>query len=457
MTDHGDTWRPRLHYTPPRGWINDPNGLVYFRGKYHVFAQHNPAAPDNKSHMHWSHAESADLLRWSHLAVALSPDMPFDSSGCWSGSAAEDSGRLHLVYSGVRGEKVEFQAVCLATSPDGVKFAKHAGNPVIPGPPPGFSHDFRDPRVFRHGGMWRIVIGSSRDGRGCALLYESSDLVGWKLLGPLATSDGTRGTMWECPDFFMLGGRGVLVVSPIGVPGVGSMALIGRMEEDATRLEVEEVVVLDFGPDFYAPQTMEGPDGRRIMIGWMDHWGAPEPPTVTAGWRGALTIPRVIRPGPGGRGLVIEPVAELAVARGTPGLDGRGSISAETADVEVELEAATPGSGRFELILRGSPDGSRGTRITFAAGDDALVLDRTRSGRVPGGISRIAAAKSGKRIKFRVVLDACSVEVFVGDPPTVPCSALIFPEPGDKILSARVTGNGVGLAGFRAWPVDQGG
>jgi len=455
MSDTVDCWRPRIHYTPLRGWINDPNGLVYYRGKYHVFAQHNPVAPDNRTPMHWAHAESVDLLRWNHLPIALVPDKPFDIGGCWSGSAAEDEGRLHLVYSGVSGEKAEIQSVCLATSADGIAFGKDRANPVIPGPPPGFSRDFRDPRVFRHGDKWRIVIGTSRDGRGCALLYESSDLVGWKFLGPLAASDGTRGTMWECPDFFMLEGRGVLVVSPIGVPGVGSMALIGRMEEDATRLAVEEMVVLDYGPDLYAPQTMAGPDGRRIMIAWMDHWGSSKPPTVSAGWRGAFTIPRAIAPGPGGKGLSIAPVPELAAARGDVALDGPGSITAETADIDIELEDTGGETGCFEIVLRGSPDGSRGTRISFLKGDDALVLDRTKSGRVSGGITRIpVAAKSGKRIKFRVVLDACSVEVFSGDPPTVPCSALIFPEPGDKILSARVTGNGVGLAGFRAWPVN---
>jgi beta-fructofuranosidase len=473
MTDIRDPWRPRLHYTASRGWINDPNGLVHYGGKYHLFAQHNPVGPDNKSPMHWAHADSADLIRWSRLPIALFPDMPYDSlMGCWSGSAAEDGGRLHLVYSGVSGEKAVLQTVCLATSADGVRFAKHPANPVIPGPPEGFSNDFRDPRVFRHGDRWRVVIGSSRDGRGCALLYESPDLVAWKFLGPLATSDGTGGTMWECPDFFPLGDRWTLVVSPIGVPGIGSMALIGRMDDDATRLVVEETVVLDFGPDFYAPQTLAGPDGRRIMIGWMDHWGAPEPPTVAAGWRGALTIPRILCPGPGGRGLAIEPAAGLAAARGPLALDGPGSIEMETGDIEVEIEDSPGGTGQFDLVLRGSRDGCRGTLITFDAGDDALVLDRTGSGRMPGGMTRIpvagmasfagpavrppaslaAAARSGKRMKFRIVLDACSVEVFAGDPPTVPCSALIFPEPGDKILAARVTGTGVGLAKFHAWP-----
>jgi len=447
-----DPWRPLFHYTAAKGWINDPNGLVHFGGRYHMFSQHYPYSGE-WGPMHWGHADSSDLLAWRRLPVALAPSEPYDlTMGCWSGSAVADGDRLSLVYTSATGAKAERQAVCVATSPAGGEFVKHPKNPVIPGPPEGFTSDFRDPRAFRYGNAWRVVVGASRAGKGCVLLYESPDLASWRLLGVLAESDGSLGHMWECPDLFPLGERWVLVVSPMGVPGVGSMALLGRLEDSGARFVIEETRVLDFGPDFYAPQTMEGPAGRRILIGWMDHWKSPDPPTLASGWRGAMTVPRVLRPGPGGRGLAIEPVEELKSWRHEGGdIAVGGKFCAGAADIEVELSAEKGSNGRLEMTLRGSPDGTRGVSLAWSAATGEVLLDPSRSGPAARKPCRMTAPARGGKLRLRAVLDRCSVEVFAGSPPDSVLSCLVFPAPGDDYLSVAVTGNGLRMAAFRAW------
>jgi len=449
-----DPWRPAFHFTPPRGWMNDPNGLILWRGRHQLFYQHNPYSPAPDRPMHWGHADSTDLLRWRHLPIALAPSEPYDAGmGCWSGSAVEDAGRLRLVYTGAR--KIEEQVVCLASGDDGTSFSKDPANPVIAGPPEGFSRDFRDPRVFRWGARWRVVIGASRNGCGCVLLYESEDLRSWFYLGVLAANDGSRGTMWECPDLFPLGDRWVLVVSPLGMPGVGSLAMIGRLADDGKRLEVEEDQILDFGHDFYAPQTMEGTGGRRIMIAWMDRWNSPEPPTVAGGWRGAMTLPREIRPGPGGKGLAIRPVEELAAWRVPLPLQAPGEIEAETADVVVELDSDPALGGELEIVFRGSRDGAEGTRVTYAAGLDEVEVDPTKSGTAARGPRRMAGRRAGGRVLLRAVLDRCSLEVFAGDPPTGSLSTLIFPRPGDLRIAVRTQGKGIRVRRLEAFRLTE--
>jgi beta-fructofuranosidase len=418
-----------------------------------MFSQHYPFKTE-WGPMHWGHADSADLLSWRRLPVAIAPSEPYDlEMGCWSGSAADDGGTLRLVYTAASGAKAETQAVCTAWAPNGLGFAKSPRNPVIAGPPAGFTKDFRDPRVFRYGDSWRLVVGGSREGRGCVLLYESADFESWRHLGVLAESDGSWGHMWECPDLFPLGDRWVLVVSPMGVPGDGSRALIGRLEEDGKRFVIEEAQNLDLGPDFYAPQTMEGPDGRRILIGWMDHWKSPEPPTVAAGWRGAMTLPRVLRPGPGGKGLSIEPVEELAAWHGEElDLSPGGRCRAGAAEIEASLPGGGPG---LELTLMGSADGSRGVFLSWNGGTGELEIDPSRSGPASRKPFRIKVPVEGGRAALRVVADRSSVEVFAGNPPSRAASCLAFPAPGDDFISARASGAGPGavrLRGFRLAP-----
>ena len=212
---------PEYHFFPPKGWMNDPNGLIQFNGVHHLFYQYNPENPFGPmlNRMRWGHAKSVDLVNWEHLPAALEPDQPYDRGGVWSGCAVEDGGEVVVFYTGVSGGGLRRQSQCVAVSRGGAltDWKKYEGNPVIPRPPEGVSPwCFRDPYVWRHGDCWLMAIGAGLRGRGAVLLYRSADLFKWEYAGPLAAGSSRRhGRVWECPNFFYIGGRWVLIVSVI--------------------------------------------------------------------------------------------------------------------------------------------------------------------------------------------------------------------------------------------------
>ena len=282
--------RPAFHLTPNIGWMNDPNGFSCYQGEYHLFYQYHPYSTE-WGPMHWGHAKTRDFLHWERLPAAMAPDQDYDRNGCFSGSAVElDDGRQMLVYTAVHkhlaedGQAVETQTQCLAFG-DGVNYEKWPGNPVITAaqlPEGGSKVDFRDPKVWREpDGSFRLVVGNRpADGSGAVLLYQSRDGIDWSLVGTVDASHSQYGQMWECPDFFPLDGKQVLFVSPqemspIGLEfhaGNGTVCLIGSYDADANRFTREAVQAIDYGIDFYAPQTLLTPDGRRVMIGWLQNW-----------------------------------------------------------------------------------------------------------------------------------------------------------------------------------------
>ena len=277
------------HFEPTVGWMNDPNGLCFFDGQYHAFFQHNPYAPKWDT-MHWGHAVSRDLIHWTETDIALYPDMEYENKGgCFSGSAIEREGRLHLFYTGVSHRLGQAQA--MAYSEDGLHFVKHEGNPVIPRAPfiaeGGVTKDFRDPKVIAAFGRYYMVCGTCRDGVGQVLLYISEDLIEWQYLDVAYASDRFGGTL-ECPDLFPLGDRWVLMFSAMKPTVAATVFVVGDF--DGKRFIPERETYSEYGRDFYAPQTLLAPDGRRIMIGWYYHWGKPLPEGNEVA--GALSIPR---------------------------------------------------------------------------------------------------------------------------------------------------------------------
>jgi len=279
--------RLKYHFEPWKGWMNDPNGLIFFRGKYHAFFQHYPYAPE-WGQMHWGHAVSEDLLNWTELPIALFPDRPYENSGgCFSGSAVEKDGVLYLFYTSVSEEMGQTQSV--AVSGDGLTFRKYENNPVIRRVPPDGSADFRDPKVTKMFGGYYMVCGSGKDGVGKILLFASADLLEWTYAGVLL--EGAQyGRVLECPDFFPFGDGYVLMFSQMGRSTHTTAFVYGDF--DGERFTPVSVQTPESGPHFYAPQTFAGPDGRRIMIGWLNSWGK----TAGAGadYIGALSIPREI-------------------------------------------------------------------------------------------------------------------------------------------------------------------
>ncbi|HUC92428.1 MAG TPA: glycoside hydrolase family 32 protein [Paenibacillus sp.] len=376
------------HFMSPSAWINDPNGLIRFKDEYHMFYQLHPFSADNGP-KHWGHAKSADLIHWEHLPVALAPSEAFEGNGCFSGTAVVDNGVLTLVYTGnLVAEGVKRQVQCLAFSEDGVTFRKYETNPVIREFPPDGSEDFRDPKVWKHENSWYMAVGSGKDGIAKALLYKSPDLLEWRYVGVMAESPGPHhGVIWNCPDFFSIGDRDVLLVSPAVWPGNmrevrKSLYYIGKMDYDTGKFVVEADGDVDAGWDFYAPQTMVDERGRVILIGWMDMWFNLMP-SKAYGWAGAMTIPREAVLLPDGK-LGFRPFKELQALRSdhrrfdaftlTPDVGALYGVQVDSLEMAAVFDTARCGGERFGIKLRQSADGRHETVVGYAPATGGIDL-----------------------------------------------------------------------------------
>ena len=305
-----------LHFEPGHGWMNDPNGLIHWKGRHHLFFQYNPESTRFEN-QHWGHASATDLMSWVEHPVALVPGdhgaSDYDGDGCYSGCAVETDGGVTLLYTGVHGPE---QLPCLARSEDDelLTFAKDPANPVIKHRPGPDVEVFRDHSVWRDGTRWHQAMAGSRHGIGTAFAYTSSDLRAWQ--DPRILLDGSQvaipsGT-WECPDVFSIGGTDALVVSVIhdelGLqPEVWWVT--GEMREG--RLEPTAHGPVDVGNRLYGPQSYWTTDGRRVMFGWIrTHL---DPASQGAPSLGAMSLPRQLAVVDGE--LRIEPAEELQLAR----------------------------------------------------------------------------------------------------------------------------------------------
>lgn len=280
--------RFKYHFEPEHGWMNDPNGLIYFKGKYHAFFQYNPKEP-KWGPMHWGHAVSDDLIYWQELPIALKPDMYYENDGgCFSGSAVEKDGIMYLFYTSVSDKCGQTQSV--AMSDDGINFIKYEGNPIIITPPADGSKDFRDPKVTFIDGKYYMVVGSGKDGVGKVLLYKSDDLLKWNYIGVLY-ENAEFGEIFECPDFFKLGKSYVLMFSKMISDMNKTQFVIGDF--DGEKFYPKSFQSPENGPQFYAPQTFQDNKERRILIGWFYNWGKEPDPDLS--FAGALTIPRELK------------------------------------------------------------------------------------------------------------------------------------------------------------------
>lgn len=436
-----DSARPKFHLSPYVGWMNDPNGFSYYQGKYHLFYQYNPYSTEWNA-MHWGHAVSRDLLQWTYLPAALAPDAPYDSYGCFSGSAVElADGRQLLLYTGVRkegGEKEEeIQTQCAAVG-NGLDYHKYGQNPVIAESalPAGLSrNDFRDPKVWREadGSLCCVVGACDQAHLGRILLFHSQDGFSWNFEGVLAENDGRLGRMWECPDFFALDGKHLLLVSPQDMlpegfeyhNGNGTVCMIGRYDENRKRFFPEQDQAVDYGIDFYAPQTLLTPDGRRVMIGWMQNWDTCKlSGTPDRQWFGQMSLPRELSVRNGR--LFQQPVRELESHRSgkaeqknitfegeltIPGVEGR------MVDLELTVRAQKAEALYRKFALRFAQDSQHRTALSFRPRESTLKIDRKFSGSRRAYIHQrrsLVSLQNGE-LKLRVILDRFSVEVFIND------------------------------------------
>jgi len=465
-----DPHRPQYHFLPPANWMNDPNGVIQWKGGYHLFYQHNPDAP-TWGPMHWGHAVSDDLVHWTDLPIALAPTPGGpDGDGCWSGCAVEDDGVPTLVYTGVFPQRP-----CIATSQDDlVTWEKYAGNPVIASPPEDLVVvGFRDHSVWKEGDTWYHVIGSGiKEVGGATLLYRAKDLTDWEYIGPLLVGDKNQpdpiwtGTMWECPDFFPLGDKHVLVISACDAEahkGLYTVYFVGTWADGAFSPEL--VRKLDFGDIlFYAPQTFLGDGGRRIMFGWIQEGRSSEAQRA-AGWAGVMSLPRVLTLRSDGL-LGLEPAPELQVLRGEHHrledvtiaprsadlLDG---VQGDALEIIAEFEPVDAGTAEaFGLVVRRSPDGAEQTSIVYEPTTKRLTVDRERSGLSPD-VHRDAQADTidlspGEGVRLHIFLDRSVLEVYANGWACL--TSRIYPSRLDSLgLDAFAEGGSAKLKSVDVW------
>ncbi|HEL2406791.1 TPA: glycoside hydrolase family 32 protein [Streptococcus suis] len=307
-------FKPQAHLTPETGWMNDPNGFIYFRGEYHLFYQFNPYE-SVWGPMHWGHAKSKDLVNWEQLPVALAPDKAYDKDGCFSGSAIVKDDVLWLMYTGhiVNEDGTVSQVQNMAFSTDGVHFEKIEQNPVATAdglPEEVIANDFRDPKIFEKDGHYYSVVATKhKDNVGCIVLLSSPNLTDWKFESIFLKGEANQGFVWECPDYFEVDGQEYLIISPMRYQKDGNdfininsnIFVTGHVDWDKKVFVADSFKEIDHGHDFYAAQTTEGPEGERIMIAWMHTWGR-KLVTNDLGhkWYGQMTLPRLLKQGENG-------------------------------------------------------------------------------------------------------------------------------------------------------------
>lgn len=479
-----ELFRPQFHFSPATNWTNDPNGLVYHDGEYHLFYQHNPFGT-SWGHMSWGHAVSRDLVHWEHLDVAIPETgavMAFSGSAVsdvrnTSGFGTSSNPPLVAIYTGHHTDR-PLQDQRIAYSLDnGRTWTQYEGNPVLD---LGMA-DFRDPKVvwYEPGEKWVMVVALPTEYR--VRFYESKNLREWELLSEFGPA-GSTGGIWECPDLFPIEVDGeekwvlVVNVNP-GAPsgGSGAQYFVGTFDGERfvpeEPLGAGEALWIDYGKDFYAVQSWANipeEDGRRIWLAWMSNWeysGAT--PTVT--WRNAMTVPRAVtlRRFPEGLRLVQEPVAELQRLRGrriavagrevAPGMAVPGVSEIKGARLEIIAEFEVGEADEFGLRVR-KGDWEE-TVVGYDAKRHRLFVDRGRSGRTdfsgafPGRHSGPLAPEDG-RVRLHLLVDDSSVEVF-GNGGRLVLTETIFPSPESDGVEVYATGGRARLVSLEAWMLDS--
>lgn len=449
--------RPTVHLSPRIGWMNDPNGFSYYNGKYHLFYQYNPY-DTNWGPMHWGHSISDDMINWEYLPTALAPDEKYDHLGCFSGSAIElQDGRQLLMYTGVAKENSgdmasgEVQTQCLAVG-DGVNYEKWSGNPVLNqmNLPAGASKvDFRDPKIWQESdGTYHCVVANRmEDGNGQLLLFSSENGFDWNYNETLIRNTNSMGRMWECPDYFRLDGKSVIITSPqdmmaqeLEYPnGNGTLCFIGMTDEERGFLE-ESNQSIDYGIDFYAPQTTLTPDGRRVMIGWMQNWDTCSVRIEDTKWYGQMSIPRELSIQ--NNKLIQRPVKEFDALRKNTILkknivfSGRKTftdISGRVLDMEIDIEPENTGYEMFEV--RFAENQKFHSSITIRPKESTVEIDRNYSGVRRAGLHnrKCRINNMNGKIQLRIILDRYSMEVFVNGGEQVMSMAIYTDQSADGI------------------------
>ncbi|MFT6927825.1 MAG: beta-fructofuranosidase [Psychromonas sp.] len=419
-------FRPDWHISPPQGLLNDPNGFIYHQGQYHLFYQWYPYACEHKD-KYWAHLTSKDLVNWRWQPVALTPSDWFDSHGVFSGHAISHNDLLMLFYTGntrIDEHRDRHTTQCLATSTDGIHFTKQG--PVVPELPPGVTAHCRDPKVIRHNNRWLMLIGAQREDEiGRLAIYHSKDLKTWTFLALCGDELGDFGYMWECPDFFTLNEQDFIVIGPQGIKSpnkshtaVHHNGIVKAQLDSSGKALLSDFQHLDHGFDFYAPQSLETPDGRRIMCAWMGLPDEIDQPSADNGWLHQLTTMRELSYA---NGLLIQkPLKELEKLRAEPLLLPQGQASFDLHSKAFELQV----SMHWGSTLRLHQCESGYCEIRLDKVTKTLFLDRSNTLMREGDSVRELTLADSQSLQLQILSDTSSLEIFIND--------------GEAVMSARI-------------------
>jgi sucrose-6-phosphate hydrolase SacC (GH32 family) len=438
-----DPTRPQYHFRPPANWNNDPNGPIFYQGYYHLFYQHNPYG-DRWNHMHWGHARSRDLVTWEHLPIALWPSRALGEQHCFSGCAWLDhKGRPMIFYTSI-GPREPHLWIALPEDDELIRWEKFGGNPVLTESSPSVKYyDFRDPFVFAHAGRTFMVHGGNlnqaQGGQAVVSLYEAEnpELTKWKYRSILFQHPDPKVVNIECPLFFKLGEKFVLITSPHRQCDY----FIGAFDPEAGKFTAETQGLADHSSHFYAPNCLADEQGRRVLWGWVRGF------KEGRGWNGCMTLPRVLTLE--GHRLIQRPAPELVKLRGegqraTLKLNDTSQVldkvRGDLLEIIAEFELGTAKTAGVKL--RRSADGSRATLVQH----DGATLD------VAGVNVPLPLGEPARRFKLQVFLDKSVLEVYVNDGREC-ITRVIEAREDDLDVEWFATGGGATVTSIDAWPL----
>jgi beta-fructofuranosidase len=459
-----DPLRPQFHLLPARNWMNDPNGPIYWQGQYHMFFQYNPNAAV-WGDIHWAHAVSPDMMHWKHLPIALAPTPGGpDQEGCFTGSAVDDRGTATFIYTGVANATPEQATLrdgthnfretqCLATAIDsGLRSWKKLAQPIVNPPSDPLLTGFRDPFLWQEGATWYLGVGSGkRKAGGCVLVYRSANLRVWESVGTLASGEWNgqdtpdvvdSGEMWECPDFFALGEKHVLIYST----GRQVYWESGELDHQEMKFHSQKQGLLDSGA-YYAPKTQTAANGERILWGWITEKRSDDE-LRRAGWAGCMSLPRVLSLDADGF-LLMRPAPEATKLRGK-----QFTLPATTTPVAARLRALREFrlanlAAEISLRIRNAPFSMSFTdrQQTFLT----ISFDPARTGGelVVNGSASALRAGTEQEIAITVFIDGSVIEVFANE--RACCTARLY-QTSAKSLSLDITEDALrNVASLHGW------
>lgn len=457
-TVNREKYRPSYHHTPLWGWMNDPNGMFYKDGEWHLFFQHNPYGSQWEN-MNWGHSVSTDLIHWTQLPEAIEPD---GLGTVFSGSCVVDStntagfgkGAVIAFYTS-NGEN-QTQSMAYSTN-DGRTFTKYPGNPIVTSDVP----DFRDPHVFwnQEAGIWNMILAAGQEMR----IYSSRNLRDWMYESSFGQGYGSHEGVWECPDLMELPVRGtnkhkwmlICNINP-GGPSGGSATqyFVGQFDGHRFTCESKPEVTkwLDYGKDHYATVTFSSaPDGRHVAMAWMSNWQYANA-VPTKQFRSANSLPRDIelfKDVDGEYYISTTPSPELVALRGKEVKYGQFSVHKKTISMKLPLNAdglyeilADINNSNITNIMLSNADGDR-VLMTYNSAKHTFGMDRRRSGLVDFSSDFLAATvaptSASKHQTLRMFIDRSSIEIFDGDGRFV-MTNLVFPRSPFTTISFQSNG-----------------